>query len=103
MTAGTETQSAEGAASQSFALVRTPLDLRMRSVVLAERTWQTDTYVRVRVTGEDLAGFQFCASSVADPVIPGEVARGLRRTDDVVGGDADVGQGQLDIDDLRSQ
>ncbi|HBS07682.1 MAG TPA: siderophore-interacting protein [Microbacterium sp.] len=62
MTAGTETQSAEGAASQSFALVRTPLDLRMRSVVLAERTWQTDTYVRVRVTGEDLAGFQSLGS-----------------------------------------
>ena len=52
---------------------------------------------------ENLSRFKIRASSVADPVISSEVARGLRGADDVVGGDADIGQWQLDIDDFRSQ
>ncbi len=41
----------------SFALIRTGLDLRFRTAVLAERTWETDAYVRVRLRGPDLVGF----------------------------------------------
>jgi NADPH-dependent ferric siderophore reductase len=41
----------------SFRLERCPLDLRFRQATLAARTWETPTYVRVRLTGEDLIGF----------------------------------------------
>lgn len=41
----------------SFALRRQALDLRFRTVALAERTWETDSYVRVRLRGDELAGF----------------------------------------------
>lgn len=41
----------------SFRLERRPLDLRFRRATLAARTWETPTYVRVRLTGEDLIGF----------------------------------------------
>ena len=40
-----------------FTLARRGLDLRFRSVVIAERVWETDQYVRVRLQGEDLRGF----------------------------------------------
>jgi NADPH-dependent ferric siderophore reductase len=40
-----------------FTLRRQGLDLKFRTATLAERTWQTDTYVRVRVQGPDLVGF----------------------------------------------
>ncbi|MEZ3160471.1 siderophore-interacting protein [Microbacterium sp. BWT-B31] len=46
----------------SFRLVRHGLDLRFRQVVLAARTWQTDSYVRVRVEGADLDGFESLGS-----------------------------------------
>lgn len=45
------------ASPASFALVRTMLDLRFRQVTLASREWLTDEYVRVRLIGDDLAGF----------------------------------------------
>ncbi|CAL4858960.1 siderophore-interacting protein [Microbacterium sp. MM2322] len=41
----------------SFRLERQPLDLRFRRAVLAARTWETPTYVRVRLEGDDLRGF----------------------------------------------
>lgn len=41
----------------AFSLVRRGLDLRFRSAALAERAWQTDAYVRVRLEGADLVGF----------------------------------------------
>lgn len=41
----------------SFALVRRGLDLRFRTAALAERSWVTDAYVRVRVRGPELVGF----------------------------------------------
>jgi NADPH-dependent ferric siderophore reductase len=41
----------------SFRLERRALDLRFRQATLASRTWETPTYVRVRLTGEDLIGF----------------------------------------------
>jgi NADPH-dependent ferric siderophore reductase len=46
----------------SFALVRRPLDLRFRIVALAARTWETDEFVRVRLQGDDLAGFDSLGS-----------------------------------------
>src|SRR3546814_3994012 len=41
----------------AFSLTRRGLDLRFRSAALADRTWQTEAYVRVRLAGSDLAGF----------------------------------------------
>ncbi|WP_295010438.1 siderophore-interacting protein [uncultured Microbacterium sp.] len=41
----------------SFALVRRPLELRFRTLTLAARDWLTPDYVRVRLTGPDLTGF----------------------------------------------
>lgn len=41
----------------SFRLERQPLDLRFRRAALAARTWETSTYVRVRLEGDDLRGF----------------------------------------------
>lgn len=41
----------------TFALTRRMLDLRFRSAVLEERVWETDAYVRVRLRGPDLVGF----------------------------------------------
>ncbi|WP_067249234.1 siderophore-interacting protein [Microbacterium resistens] len=41
----------------SFTIERRPLDLRFRTVALAEREWVTPAYVRVRLQGADLAGF----------------------------------------------
>lgn len=41
----------------SFRLERRPLELKFRQATLASRTWETPTYVRVRLTGEDLSGF----------------------------------------------
>ncbi|MCM3695547.1 siderophore-interacting protein [Microbacterium oleivorans] len=41
----------------SFRLDRQPLDLRFRRAVLAARTWETPTFVRVRLEGDDLRGF----------------------------------------------
>ncbi len=41
----------------SFALARQPLELRFRFATLTEREWLTPRYVRVRVSGPDLAGF----------------------------------------------
>lgn len=43
--------------ASSFRLERQPLDLRFRRATLAARTWETSTYVRVRLEGEDLRGF----------------------------------------------
>jgi NADPH-dependent ferric siderophore reductase len=40
-----------------FRLERRMLDLRFRSVRLAGRQWLTPSYVRVRLTGDDLRGF----------------------------------------------
>ncbi|MGN8026813.1 siderophore-interacting protein [Microbacterium sp. 22242] len=40
-----------------FALVRRPLELRFRTLALAAREWLSADYVRVRLTGSDLAGF----------------------------------------------
>ena len=42
---------------KTFRLVRQGLDLRFRRAILAERTWLTDAYVRVRLRGDDLVGF----------------------------------------------
>lgn len=44
-------------AATTFTLVRQGLDLRFRQVVLAGRTWETDSYVRLRLSGPELAGF----------------------------------------------
>lgn len=41
----------------SFRLERQPLDLTFRRATLAARTWETSTYVRVRLEGDDLRGF----------------------------------------------
>ncbi|MCR2783669.1 MULTISPECIES: siderophore-interacting protein [unclassified Microbacterium] len=41
----------------SFRLERRPLDLRFRMTRLAARQWLTPGYVRVRLVGEDLRGF----------------------------------------------
>lgn len=41
----------------SFRLDRQPLDLRFRRAALTERTWETPTYVRIRLEGGDLRGF----------------------------------------------
>lgn len=43
--------------STAFALTRRGLDLKFRTATLAERTWETDTYVRVRLRGPELVGF----------------------------------------------
>ncbi|MFS0852921.1 siderophore-interacting protein [Microbacterium sp. 179-I 3D4 NHS] len=40
-----------------FTIERRGLELRFRSVALASREWLTPDYVRVRLTGSDLAGF----------------------------------------------
>lgn len=41
----------------AFRVERRALDLRFRSAVLVGRAWLTDAYVRVRVQGAELAGF----------------------------------------------
>jgi len=41
----------------SFSVERVGLDLRFRLTELSSREWITPNYVRVRLTGEDLAGF----------------------------------------------
>ncbi|WP_309065874.1 siderophore-interacting protein [Microbacterium sp.] len=41
-----------------FTIERRGLDLRFRFAELAERTWLAPDYVRVRLTGADLAGFE---------------------------------------------
>lgn len=41
----------------SFRLERQPLDLIFRRATLTARTWETSTYVRVRLEGDDLRGF----------------------------------------------
>lgn len=41
-----------------FSIERQRLDLRLRAATLAEREWLTPNYVRVRLTGPDLAGFE---------------------------------------------
>lgn len=43
--------------SSTFALEPRGLELRFRRVTLAAREWINDTYVRVRLRGDDLAGF----------------------------------------------
>lgn len=43
--------------TRTFALTRAGLDLKLRFARLVERTWQTDEYVRVRLRGDDLTGF----------------------------------------------
>jgi len=43
--------------SASFRLERRPLDLRFRMTRLAARQWLTPGYVRVRLEGDDLRGF----------------------------------------------
>jgi len=40
-----------------FTLVRRPLELRFRTLTLAAREWLAPDFVRVRLTGSDLAGF----------------------------------------------
>ena len=40
-----------------FSIERQGLDLRFRAAVLAERKWLAPNYVRVRLTGSELAGF----------------------------------------------
>lgn len=44
--------------SPMFRLERRPLDLRFRPVTLARRDWVTSTYVRIRLEGADLRGFE---------------------------------------------
>ncbi|WP_434809793.1 siderophore-interacting protein [Microbacterium sp. bgisy189] len=44
-------------ATTSFRLERQPLDLRFRSTRLAARQWITPGYVRIRLEGSDLIGF----------------------------------------------
>lgn len=46
-----------GTRTPSFRLERRPLDLRFRSARLAARQWLTPRYVRVRLEGADLRGF----------------------------------------------
>ncbi|PKI90745.1 siderophore-interacting protein [Actinomycetales bacterium SN12] len=41
-----------------FSIERQGLDLRFRAAALAEREWLAPNYVRVRLTGDDLAGFE---------------------------------------------
>lgn len=41
----------------SFRLERQPLDLQLRRATLIDRTWETSTYVRARLEGDDLRGF----------------------------------------------
>lgn len=41
----------------TFALTRRGLDLKFRAATLAERAWETDEYVRVRLRGPELIGF----------------------------------------------
>ncbi|WP_423494675.1 siderophore-interacting protein [Microbacterium esteraromaticum] len=41
----------------AFSIERQGLDLRFRSVTLESREWLAPNYVRVRLTGQDLAGF----------------------------------------------
>ncbi|MFS0866500.1 siderophore-interacting protein [Microbacterium sp. 179-B 1A2 NHS] len=48
--------------SPSFRLERRPHELRFRTASLAARTWETSTYVRIRLTGEDLIGFDSAGS-----------------------------------------
>ncbi|WP_205789335.1 siderophore-interacting protein, partial [Microbacterium sp. CPCC 204701] len=43
--------------SPTFTLEPTSLELRFRRVTLTAREWQTRTYVRVRLEGSGLAGF----------------------------------------------
>lgn len=43
--------------SESFSLSRQPLELRFRAVRLAAREWLSPEYVRVRLEGDELAGF----------------------------------------------
>ena len=43
--------------STTFALARRGLDMRFRTAVLVDRTWETDAYVRVRLRGAELVGF----------------------------------------------
>lgn len=47
----------ESTATSSFQIARRPLDLRFRTVRLAARQWVTPAYVRVRLEGADLRGF----------------------------------------------
>ena len=44
-------------AKSGFALERRPLELRFRTLALAAREWMAPDFVRVRLTGSDLAGF----------------------------------------------
>ena len=44
-------------APSGFALVRRPLEPRFRTLALASREWIAPDYVRVRLTGSDLEGF----------------------------------------------
>lgn len=41
----------------TFSLTRRALDLRFRMARLVAQSWQTEHYVRIRLQGEDLAGF----------------------------------------------
>lgn len=41
-----------------FSIERQGLDLRFRTATLSEREWLAPNYVRVRLTGDDLAGFE---------------------------------------------
>lgn len=41
-----------------FSIERHGLDLRFRTATLSEREWLAPNYVRVRLTGDDLAGFE---------------------------------------------
>jgi NADPH-dependent ferric siderophore reductase len=41
----------------AFTLARRGLDLRFRAAALADRVWETDAYVRVRLRGPELDGF----------------------------------------------
>ncbi|WP_060915768.1 siderophore-interacting protein [Microbacterium oleivorans] len=43
--------------ASSFRLERQSLDLTFRRAMLTARTWETSTYVRVRLEGDDLRGF----------------------------------------------
>jgi NADPH-dependent ferric siderophore reductase len=48
---------ARSADARAFTLSRRMLELRFRSAALEAREWLTDAYVRVRVRGDDLRGF----------------------------------------------
>jgi NADPH-dependent ferric siderophore reductase len=43
--------------TSAFALVRRGLDLRFRSAILAERAWENDAYIRLRLRGNEFVGF----------------------------------------------